>query len=262
MSTFGKLCVVFVSAAFCFCCPGSLLAGSLTITQRESSASNMMWAGSAGASQTSDESDSTIALTGLFSFSDTNSVEVTPADQFSAGAASASGSMSAGDNVVQLSPGLLEVTATRTASGMAMYGSGTGSAYSYQNQTLRVRFTVTGDNAMFTLTGSFDPGYTPPGIVVGEAFSVRLYRPFTSNVLVDVDSAATLNENGLLLAGLTYELDIDLNDRNSANSGSPLQSDASSFNLQFNVASVPEPSTAILAVFGALFCISRRKHQK
>lgn len=221
-----------------------------------------MWAGSAGASQTSNESDDTNALTGLFSFSDTNSVAVTPADPFSGGAASASGSMSVADNVIQLSPGSLSVTATRTASGMAMYGSGTGSAYSYQNQSVRVRFTVNGDDAMFTLTGTFDPGYTPPGIVVGEAYTVRLYRPFTSTVLIDVDSAATLNESGLLLAGLTYELDIDLNDRNAASAGNPLQSDASSFNLQFNVVSVPEPTTGILAAFGALFCIALRSRHK
>ncbi len=237
-------------------------AGSLAITQRESSASNIMWAGSAGASQSSNESDSTNALTGPFSFSDTNSVAVTPADPFSGGAASASGAMSVADNVVQSSSGLLSVTATRAASGIAMYGSGTGNAFSYQNQYLRVRFTVNGDDAMFTLVGAFDPGFTPPGIVVGEAYTVRLYRPFTSNVLVDVDSAETLNENGLLLAGLTYELEIALNDRNSANAGNPLQSDASSFDLQFNVVSVPEPSTAILAGFGAIFCFVLRTRRK
>ncbi len=35
------------------------VAGTITIEQRESSAGNVMWAGSAGASQTSNESDTT-----------------------------------------------------------------------------------------------------------------------------------------------------------------------------------------------------------
>lgn len=236
------------------------LAGTVTITQRESSAGNVMWAGSAGASQTSNESNSTSALTGLFSFSDTSAVAITPSDPFSGGAASANGSMSVADNVLQPSPGSLSVTATRSASGQAIYGSGTGNAYSYQNQSIRVRFTVNGDNAIFSLTGQFDPGYTPPGIVVGEAYTVRLYRPFTSNVLVDVDSAATLNESGLLLAGLTYSLDIDLNDRNSANVNQPFQGDASSFNLQFNVVPVPEPASAtlVMVAFAAMTRRTRR----
>ncbi len=235
------------------------LAGTITINQRESSAGNYLWAGSAGASQTSDESDNTTALTGLFSFSDTGSVQVTPGDPFSGGGASAIGSLSATHNVVQSSSNLLNVTATRTASGEASWQSGTGNAQSYQNQYARTRFTVNGDNATFSLTGQFDPGYTPPGIVVGEAYTVRLYRPFTANVLVDVDSAATLNENGLLLAGFTYELEIAVNDRNSANSVNTFQGDASSFNLQFNVVSVPEPSIAMFAGLGGLYCLAKRR---
>ncbi len=163
--------------------------------------------------------------------------------------------------VGQRPSGSLDVTATRTASGQASWESGTGSAYSYQNQYIRIRFSVNGDNATYSLTGLFDPGFTPPGIVIGEAYTVRLYRPFTSNVLVDVDSAATLNESGLLLAGLGYELEIAMNDRNSANAGKPFQSDSSSFNLQFSVDTIPEPSIAMLVGLGGISRLTMRRRR-
>jgi len=124
---------------------------------------------------------------------------------------------------------------------------------------LRVRFTVNGDNATYSLTGDFDPGVITT--LVGEAHNLRLYRPFTAIVLENFDSTATLNESGLLLAGLTYEFRILLNDRNRGTSGDPSNSDASSFNIQFNVQSVPEPSTWVLAalgVAGLLFARRRR----
>lgn len=248
-------------AAVLSLCLGSLAAaGTLTITERESSAGNSLFAGSAGAVDQSDASDNTAALTGAFSFGDSNSVAITEANPFSNGAASASGSISAADNVVQSSLSTLSVTASRVANGTANHFSGTGSAFSRQSQEVRVRFTVNGDDAMYTLTGSFDPGIITT--LIGEAHSVRLYRPFTANVLVDVDTAATLNESGLLLAGLTYELRIRVNDRNAASADSPSATDASNFNLQFNVVSVPEPSTGLLACLGGAFFFAIRRRSK
>jgi hypothetical protein len=257
----GKMLCAAVVATGLLLNSAESIAGTITVTQRESSAGNYLWAGSGGAAQTSDESHSTTALSGLFSFSDTGSVQVNPGDPFSGGGATAIGSLTASDNVAQSSSSVLNVTATRTASGEALWQSGTGNAQSFQNQYTRVRFSVNGDNANFSLTGPFDPGFTPPGIVVGEAYSVRLYRPFTANVLVDVDSAEVLNESGLLLAGLTYELEIALNDRNSASPSKPSQSDASNFNIQFSVVSIPEPSAAMLAGLGGLYILAKRRRR-
>lgn len=224
-------------------------AGTVTITERESLAANSLFAGSGGTVQTSEESDDTTALTGPFSFSDSNSVAVS--------AASASGSIEAADNVAQLSPTSISVTASRTATGTATHISGTGNAFSNQTQEVRVQFTVNGDDARYTLTGDFDPGAITT--INGDTHSVRLYRPFTSNVFVDVDEAATLDESGILLAGRTYELRIRLSDRNSASSSSPFATDASSFNLQFNVFSIPEPATGMSVCLGSLLMIAVRR---
>lgn len=234
-------------------------AGSITIVERESSAENELFAGSAGAVRQDGDSAGTTALTGPFSFSHSGSVQVLESDPFSNGSASAGGSISVAENVTQSTSSSLSITATRSASGTAMWGSGTGIAQSYQNQELRVRFTINGDDATYSLTGDFDPGVITT--LVGEAHNLRLNRPFTSNVLVDVDSAATLNEAGLLIAGRTYEFRIQLNDRNRGTAGDPSNSDASSFNIQFNVQSVPEPSTWLLAALGTagLFFARRRR---
>lgn len=232
-------------------------AGTITIVERESSAENALFAGSGGAVQQDGDSDSTAAPTGPFSFSHSGSVQVLESDPLSNGSASASGSISVAENVAQPTAGSLSITATRTASSTAMWGSGTGTAQSYQSQELRVRFTVNGDDATYTLTGDFDPGVITT--VVGEAHSLRLYRPFTANVLVDVDSAATLNEAGLLLAGRTYEFRILLNDRTRGSQSDPSNSDASNFDIQFNVQSVPEPSTWLLAALGVIAVLLVRR---
>src|SRR5690606_14664295 len=178
-------------------------AGTLTIIERESSAANNLFAGSGGATDISNQSDSTTALTGAFSFSDSGSVVITGAEPAANGSASASGSITVADNVVQSAPYSLSVTASRTASGMASYGSGTGIAQSYQNQEMRVRFTVNGDNATYKLTGDFDPGVITT--LVGEAHTLSLRRPFTSQTLEIFESAATIDEMGELIAGRTYE---------------------------------------------------------
>ena len=225
-------------------------AGTITIIQRESLGRNDLFAGSGGAVEQSDVSDSSAALTGAFSFSDSNSVAVTDANPFSNGAASAEGSISVADNVVQPSPGSLVLTAGRTANGTAIHGAGTGTGLSAQRQTFRVRFEVHDDPATYTLTGDFDPGAL--GTRLGNAHRVRLYRPFTSNVFVNVTSAATLNETGTLQPGRIYELDVRLNDVLGAGAGNPFDADASSLDIQFNITSVPEPSTALMGCLGAL----------
>jgi len=218
-----------------------------------------LFAGSGGATDTINESDLTTALTGTFSFSESGSVEVLETDNASNGSASASGSISVFDSVVQSGPGSLSVLATRTASGTAMHGSGTGVAQSYQNQVMQVRFVVNDTDARYTLAGSFDPGAITT--LIGEAHNVRLYRPFTSNVLENFDEAATMNESGLLIAGRTYEFRIHLNDRNRGTASDPSNSDASSFNLQFNVTSIPEPGSLMLLLIGLCIVSIRRPHE-
>jgi hypothetical protein len=241
-----RIALLVVSLALTVC--PSCYAGTITITERESSAANSLFAGSGGTVDTSDESDDTSALTGPFSFSDSNSVAVS--------AASASGSIEAADNVVQTSSSSFSVTATRTATGSANHISGTGNAFSNQTQEVRVQFTVNGDDARYTLTGDFDPGVITT--IIGDTHSVELYRPFTSFNPVNVDEAATLNETGELIANRTYELRIRVSDRNSASSNSPSASDSSSFNIQFNVFSIPEPTTAFFGCLGSLFFLAAR----
>jgi len=232
--------------------------GTILIIDRASSGGNELFAGSGGAVQQSDMSLGSTALTGAFGFSDTASVGLTESDPFSAGAAMAEGSISVSDNVVQSSSASLFLTGSRTASGSATYVSGTGNATSRQQQEFRVRFQVIGDDAAWSLTGSFDPGLDTS---VFDAGNLLLHRPFTANQLIDVTTATVLNESGTLDAGKTYELRIRVTDVLGASAGMPFEGDASSFNIQFNVTSlVPESSVlAFLAPAGIVLAARRKR---
>ena len=211
-------------------------AGTITIIERESLGRNDLFAGSGGAVQNHDVSDNTSALTGPFAFSDAGMVEVTEMDPFSNGAAEATGIITVADDVVHASPGRLSLSASRLAGGTATHISGTGNASSIQRQTFRVRFQVNDHPARFTLSGSFDPGIVTG--LVGEAQRVKLRRPFTPNVLFDITTAGVLDESGMLVAGNTYELEVRINDFNSANAGNPTITDVSSLSLLFDVVSL------------------------
>ncbi|MEO1529698.1 MAG: hypothetical protein AAFX06_30115 [Planctomycetota bacterium] len=250
--------------------PFSVEAGLITVLERESSSRNELLAGSGGALQLHNESAATNALTGGFSFSDNGFVDVTTSDFGSTGAASASGSISVSDNVIQTTPDALTLQATRTASGSATYLSGNGLARSEQRQEFRVRFRIEDDPIYYRLTGDFDPG------VVGaftSASAMRLHRPFTTLEFFDITTNTPfVNETGVLPLGPSnsariYEFRIRLDDVSgaSAQNQGPF-SDASDFNVQLELSStpftsstVPEPSSMCCAIAFSVFGLMRRK---
>jgi len=233
-------------------------AGVITIIQRESSAKNVLFAGSAGAVQQHDQSNSLASLTGAFGFSDSGSVAVFENDPFSNGTVDASGSITVSDNVTQGSPDSVVLTATRSASGTANHQSGTGNGISTQGQTFRVRFTTGDDPVNYSLTGNFDPGITTG--IIGENGRISLHRPFTANNPVLITTAnAGINEIGTLPANRTYELLIRMTDKISANAGSPSAADASSLNIIFTLQSVPEPATVVMLTLTSSLLTIRRQ---
>ena len=222
-------------------------AGVITVTERESSARNELLAGSGGALQLHNESSSTNALFGAFSFADSGAVAVTPADFGSTGAATASGSISVTDNVTQLSPDRLLLRATRTASGTAAYGSGNGLARSEQRQEFRVRFEIADDPIYYRLTGTFDPGAV--GIFTS-ASVMTLDRPFTTLDFFNITTnSPVLQETGVLPLGSggssrVYQFRIKLDDVSGASANGPGPfSDTSDFDVQLELSSTPFPST-------------------
>ncbi len=232
-------------------------AGTITIFQRESSGRNVLFAGSGGAVNQHDESDSQGALTGAFSFSDSGMVAISPGDPFSRGGANAEGAISLTDNVVQLSPSSVQLTATRTASSIAASTAGTGNGQSTQSQTFRVRFTVGNDPVLFSLTGDFDPGATTG--IIGEAGKISLRRPFTTLTPISIATLMTgINETGILMPGNTFEFLVRMNDTTRASAGSPFASDASSLNIVFTLESIPEPTSTMIFLLAAIPVACRR----
>lgn len=228
------------------------MAGTITILQRESKATNNAFAGSGGVVDQSNVSDSTTALTGGFSLTNSKFVEVTGLEPGSLGSASASANLVFDDSVSQSAPGLLGVTAVRDSSANASYGTGSASSNYSQVTETRVRFTVNGDNANYTLLGSLAPD------AEADILQIQLYRPFTANVLFDLDAPdAVVNESGILTAGLTYELRLRITDARNATSSIPSVTSDSAYNFQFNVVSIPEPTLAALVV--AVPLVTRRR---
>jgi hypothetical protein len=231
--------------------------GDIVITQRNSSVRNRGFAGSGGASESSDVQDGTTALSGNLSFSNSFSVQVLSSYPASNGSAWATGSLFTFENVLQNSPDEFSIEASRTSSGTTLYGSGTGNATSRQDQDIRVRFSVSGDPVKYSLQGTFDPGATD-----GELGSISLYRPFTATTYFDYGTAQTLNTSGILLPGLTYEFRARVIDSmSSSQNGSTSESDASGFNFNFSVSSVPEPSLTLPLLLGSL-CLMRRNRTR
>mgnify|MGYP007059389184 CR=1 FL=1 len=239
------------------------LSGTITITQRESTGVNDLFAGAGGAVETHDMSGSSAAPTGPFSFSDSASVEVTESDPFSTGAADASGSVSTTDNVAQPNAATRNITANASANSTAQYTSGTGTvaANSRQRARTRVRFTVGDDDAMFFLTGNFTPA--ADSVFVGDVVTLELRRPFTVNKKFDIDTAGPVNEFGTLTAGQTWEFIVHINDMSVANAGDPFNSDSFNWDLTFTVVSVPEPAAWMLAVVGVVpLAIARQRRRR
>jgi hypothetical protein len=229
----------------------------IIVIERESMAELRGFAGSGGATEQYQNMLSTTALAGSFSFSDSFNVDVSATDPFSTGAASATGSLTVSDNLLQASSHSLLFTGTRSATGTADWLAGNGTGQSRQIQTMRVRFQVSDTAVQYHLTGFYDPGATFG--LVGEANSVLLNRPFTAFTAFNVTTAGPLNLSGVLNPGFNYEFRLRLNDFMIANSSNPSVADASSFNVQFALSSVPEPSGIALATGAYIALLFKRR---
>lgn len=240
---------------FCFIVGNQSLHGGLVVLERYSYAGVYGFAGSGGAVLESDVEDSVDLLGGGFAFDHNYDLFLTGSEPAATGSARSIGSLVASD-LVTVGTNSLQISASRTASGMTEWLAGNGNGISNLKQEIRVRFSVTGENLNYSLTGLFDPGDT-----AGDLNTISLYRPFTADQLFNITSAGALNESGVLLAGRTYELRMRLNDNLSANSGSPGPfSDASSFNFNFQVSAVPEPSSfACLILVGSILVSVRQR---
>ncbi|MBL8891795.1 MAG: hypothetical protein JNL67_17575 [Planctomycetaceae bacterium] len=234
---------------------GQPIYAGIVVLQRYSYAGVYGFAGSGGVVLESDVESSLDQLSGGFGFGHNFNLHLTGSEPAATGAARAIGSLNASD-MVTVGTNSLQITGSRTASGMVQWLAGNGNGISNLMQETRVRFSVSGENLNYSLTGSFDPGDT-----AGDLNTFSLYRPFTADQLFNISSAGTLHESGVLLAGRTYELRMRLNDNLSANSGSrgPF-SDASGLNFNFQVSAVPEPSSfACLLAMSTIFLAARRR---
>lgn len=143
------------------------------------------------------------------------------------------------------------LTATRSASGDAAVISGASNANSTEGQTFRVRFTTGADPVNYTLVGDFDPGAVTG--IIGEAGTISLRRPFTASQPILIQTATSgIYETGTLPANQTWELFVRMNDKPWANATTPFGADASSLNLSFTVTSIPEPTSALMLLAGAV----------
>lgn len=232
-------------------CPA--FGGILLVTGRESNASLNVLAGSGGAVSQFSESDAITTLNGSFSFSETFGAGVTTSTPLSNGTASANGSITVSDSVVS-SASLLQITATRDASGTALWEAGTGNSLSTAISELTVDFTVVDEAAYYTLQGNFNPG------TVNGVSAFRIGRPFASFDIVDINgTSVVLNQDGYLPPN-EYQFRVRITDQVSASSGDPSDADTSSYNLTFQVQAVPEPSAAILlTICGAAALVRRRR---
>ena len=240
---------------------GVARAGTLNIIERDSLGVNSLFAGSGGAVDTRDMSHSSAAPTGNFDFSDGGTVQVLDSDPFSTGTASATGIISAMDNVEQPTPATINITSSATAEGTALVVSGPSNANSRQRARTRVRFQVIGDDATFQLTGNFT---TPANSqFIGDVVRLELRRPFTANKKFDINTSGPVNEFGTLTAGQTWEFIVDINDKSAASAGLPSDADLFSYDLTFSVVSlVPEPSTLLIALLGITPVALRRRRKR
>lgn len=245
------MCFVVAPLVVCAIATRSLAGGSLEVTSRQSVGRLSLFAGSGGAvSQFLDEDEST-ALNGPFAFSASETVFVTETMPASNGAATSTGSLGVTDSVVS-SPTSLLISATRNASGMSTWGSGTGNGTATIVSELTVEFTVIGQSAAYSLVGNFDPGANNG---VG---AFRIGRPFASFDIVDINGVpATLDQSGFLPPN-AYQFRLRITDMISANANTAMNSDASSFDIRFELNAIPEPGSLLLLAIGTVSALRRR----
>ncbi len=257
MIVFGKQFVGVVATALVIGWSALASAGIITITERESRGNLSLFAGSGGAVDQYANEDVKADLTGAFGFGDSWDVAIDESQPYSLGTAGAIGSISVSDNVTQVSPGTLVLTATRSASGAASVISGASNASSTQGQTFRVRFTTGADPVNYTLTGDFDPGAITG--VIGDARTISLRRPFTANHPVLIETAMSgIYETGTLPANQTWEFFVKMTDMTIANAGSPYAADSSSLDITLTLTSVPEPASVCLLAGSSWVLLTRK----
>jgi len=238
---------------------GGTLYADIVLVDRTSRGVVDVFAGSNGATFGDGIDRNLSGVPGQFSFSEGIDEDVDFSDQFSAGAATSSSSLSIIDNVF-FSGSALNVTALRTSSIFSEVIAGSATASSGATHNMTVRFRVQGGDASYRLTGDFNPGLV--GETIFNTNAIRLTRPGTGLNNFNINTPGTLDEEGTLLDGRTYEFLIRMTDdvliQQVGNVG-----DISSVNLQFSVTSaVPEPSTVSVGLLiGALLVTGRRRRR-
>ncbi len=209
----------------------------VVVTFRESFAELDLLVQAGGAVSNFNQNDTQNAHSGSLDFSVSETASVTENDPFSNGSGTALGGINVSDNVSIFGNQGLAVSMTRGSAGSAIYGSGPSTtSSSWMRHRLYLEFSVTDADALFSLTGNFDPGAASNG----DNFSVGIIKlgvPFDPSVVFEYSSASVLNSSGTLTPG-NYFLDINMSDSLSASVGNAFQSDASSLDLQFTVGSV------------------------
>jgi hypothetical protein len=232
----------------------------IIVLSRTSSAEVKGFAGAGGAGQSFNQQQSSLATSGSFSFAENFDLAVTENMAFSTGAATSTGTLSVSDHLSQATIDSLLFTGSRSAGGAVARQSGAGVATAELIQEMRVRFQVTEQAVQYQLTGFYNPGASTGR--VGEISQVQLYRPFTSFSAFNISGAGPVNLTGTLNPGFIYEFRLRLTDSMGANSNNPNSADASNFNLQFRLNSVPEPSSAIFVAAPVLGCLMQRRRRQ
>ncbi len=231
----------------------------IVIMSRTSFAIAGAFAGSNGATRTESEDSTLEDLTGSFAFNQVSKAEVFEDDTFSDGHARSTSSINVTDDV-NLSAGMLNITAARSSTIRSEVFTGPASATSRATHNLTVRFEVVDEDAVFQLTGDFSPG--PNGNNFNNTGRIRLTRPGTGLHQFNVTDAGSLNETGTLLAGRVYELQIRMGDGLMTTTNLPSLTDSSTLNMQFSVTSlsaVPEPAALPIALLSGCTLLIRRR---
>lgn len=244
----------------CVATADSVRAGTIEVNSRNSYAEFDIFAGSGGATRRIRTNDQLTLPNGAFSFALDGDVGVLDSDRYSMGTASSTGLMTVSDSVLQPNASSLRIQAQRSATSSTTYVAGSATAWASLQQTLVVEFSVLDSDAFFQLSGSLDPG----AVRNNSNFSagrLSFKQLASTNRPFFFDTPGLMAASGVLAAGTSYRLELQMTDYLLATSGNAMEFDHSNLDFLFTVSPVPEPASALLFGVGLAALLVHRQRR-